>query len=338
VIRRHALRNMRRVQAAVGATAIAIPTSAALAATAAPPNTTRSDIAINLTARKLDYGRDVVVHGRAPSSAAGQRVALEFAVAHPGRAPKWTRLGATTVGVDGRFRLAAPLRRSGSIRAVANWLTQGQVASGNSTTTTTTTTSSDAAAADAGGSATAPEHVTVAARLSVKPRALEVLGGGGTTVHGRLLPGTAGRRVRLQALQAGRWQTIASARTNRRGSFGLRFSPQNSGRERLRVAFAGDPVNSGARDSAGSVMVFTQSLASWYNDGGTTGCGFHAYYGVANVSLPCGTKVTFSYGGRTVNAVVDDRGPYVGGRRWDLNQNTAGALGFSGVGDVWSSQ
>ena len=59
--------------------------------------------------------------------------------------------------------------------------------------------------------------------------------------------------------------------------------------------------------------------------------------GVANQTLPCGTKVTFRYGGRTVTAVVDDRGPFVGGREWDLNQNTAGALGFGGVGTVWST-
>jgi rare lipoprotein A (peptidoglycan hydrolase) len=39
-----------------------------------------------------------------------------------------------------------------------------------------------------------------------------------------------------------------------------------------------------------------------------------------------------------VSATVDDRGPYVGGRDWDLNQKTASALGFSGVGQVWSSQ
>jgi rare lipoprotein A (peptidoglycan hydrolase) len=38
-----------------------------------------------------------------------------------------------------------------------------------------------------------------------------------------------------------------------------------------------------------------------------------------------------------VNAVVDDRGPFVGGRDWDLNQNTAAALGFQGVGTVWST-
>jgi rare lipoprotein A len=84
--------------------------------------------------------------------------------------------------------------------------------------------------------------------------------------------------------------------------------------------------------------VFTQSVASWYSDGGSTACGFHATYGVANRSLPCGTKVAFRHGGRTVNATVDDRGPFVGGREWDLNQNTASALAFGGVGSVWSSR
>ena len=38
-----------------------------------------------------------------------------------------------------------------------------------------------------------------------------------------------------------------------------------------------------------------------------------------------------------MTATVDDRGPYVGGRTWDLNQNTAAALGFGGVGTVWAS-
>jgi hypothetical protein len=38
-----------------------------------------------------------------------------------------------------------------------------------------------------------------------------------------------------------------------------------------------------------------------------------------------------------VRADDADPGPYVGGREWDLNQNLAGALGFSGVDTVWSS-
>ena len=86
------------------------------------------------------------------------------------------------------------------------------------------------------------------------------------------------------------------------------------------------------------MTVFRAAIASWYNDGGNTACGFHAYYGVANRTLPCGTKVAMRFNGRSVNATVDDRGPYVGGRDWDLNQNTAAALGFGGVGQVWSSQ
>ena len=103
------------------------------------------------------------------------------------------------------------------------------------------------------------------------------------------------------------------------------------------MRFRGDRANAPVSTPAGSVAVLHQTLASWYQDGGTTACGFHAYYGVANLSLPCGARVNFSYGGRTVTAVVDDRGPYVGGRVWDLNQNTAAALGFGGVGAVWSS-
>ena len=76
------------------------------------------------------------------------------------------------------------------------------------------------------------------------------------------------------------------------------------------------------------------AVASWYDDAGSTACGFHAYYGVANKTLACGTQVTFYYGGHQVTAVVDDRGPYVWPRVWDLNQNTAGAVGFTGVDSV----
>jgi rare lipoprotein A (peptidoglycan hydrolase) len=78
-------------------------------------------------------------------------------------------------------------------------------------------------------------------------------------------------------------------------------------------------------------------VASWYDDVGNTACGFHATYGVANKTLPCGAKVTLSYGGRTVVSTVDDRGPYVYGRSFDLNQNTARYLGMWGVAQVLAS-
>jgi rare lipoprotein A (peptidoglycan hydrolase) len=76
------------------------------------------------------------------------------------------------------------------------------------------------------------------------------------------------------------------------------------------------------------------AVASWYQDGGSTASGWHSYYGVANKYLRFGTRVLFRYHGRTVRAVVDDRGPYVYGRTWDFNQNVARALGMWGVATV----
>jgi rare lipoprotein A (peptidoglycan hydrolase) len=43
-------------------------------------------------------------------------------------------------------------------------------------------------------------------------------------------------------------------------------------------------------------------------------------------------------GGRSVVATVDDRGPFVPGRDYDLNQNTAAALGMYGVETVLASR
>lgn len=55
---------------------------------------------------------------------------------------------------------------------------------------------------------------------------------------------------------------------------------------------------------------------------------------VAHRSLSFGTRIQFEYKGRTCTAVVQDRGPYIGGRIFDLGPGTAKALGFSGVGTV----
>lgn len=78
-------------------------------------------------------------------------------------------------------------------------------------------------------------------------------------------------------------------------------------------------------------------LASWYSDANgacasPSGC---SYYGVANKYMTFGTPIEFCYHGRCINAVVDDRGPYSGAREWDLNEHTAGAIGFGGVDTVY---
>ena len=80
--------------------------------------------------------------------------------------------------------------------------------------------------------------------------------------------------------------------------------------------------------------------ASWYGPGfiGNTMAGGGTLQWdsmvVAHRSLPFGTMIEFSYNGRTCIAVVQDRGPYAGGRVFDLGPGTAAALGFSGVGTV----
>jgi rare lipoprotein A (peptidoglycan hydrolase) len=90
------------------------------------------------------------------------------------------------------------------------------------------------------------------------------------------------------------------------------------------------------RRHALTVAEMTPTVASWYYDDGDTACGFHAEYGVANRTLPCGTRVTLRYGAHLVTATVDDRGPFVYGRSYDLDQRTASALGMSGVATVYS--
>lgn len=88
---------------------------------------------------------------------------------------------------------------------------------------------------------------------------------------------------------------------------------------------------------------FTPQLASWYGPGfygNTTACGqtyTATIIGVAHKSLLCGTKIWFRFNGRLALAPVIDRGPYVGGRTWDLSGALKTRLGCSGVCTVWTT-
>ncbi|MEX0620635.1 MAG: RlpA-like double-psi beta-barrel domain-containing protein [Solirubrobacterales bacterium] len=99
-------------------------------------------------------------------------------------------------------------------------------------------------------------------------------------------------------------------------------------------------VNRGtAREMIGSLPT---SGASWYGPGfygSRTACGQilrPATQGVAHKTLPCGSKVLIGFRGRFVITRVIDRGPFIGGRAWDLTGAVAKALRFErvGVGDV----
>ncbi|MGI8703303.1 MAG: septal ring lytic transglycosylase RlpA family protein, partial [Candidatus Limnocylindrales bacterium] len=97
------------------------------------------------------------------------------------------------------------------------------------------------------------------------------------------------------------------------------------------------PTTQQAAPAGGSWNV---SQVSWYGPGfygqrtafGTTlGTGT---VGVAHRSLPCGTQVQFRNAGRIVTAPVIDRGPYSGGRAFDLSGALCSALAHCYTGAI----
>jgi rare lipoprotein A (peptidoglycan hydrolase) len=95
-----------------------------------------------------------------------------------------------------------------------------------------------------------------------------------------------------------------------------------------------------AHRTTGAKGGWKRARVSWYGPGfyghGMAGGGKLTKTSMvcAHRSLPFGTKVKFSYKGRTVIAVVKDRGPFIAGRTFDLGPGPAKALKFSGVGTV----
>ncbi|WP_273843032.1 septal ring lytic transglycosylase RlpA family protein [Rubrobacter calidifluminis] len=75
-------------------------------------------------------------------------------------------------------------------------------------------------------------------------------------------------------------------------------------------------------------------LASWYGPGfygkpTASGEPYDAYaYTAASRTLPLGTRLVVSRGGRSVEVTINDRGPYVGARALDLSQAAAQSLGL----------
>jgi peptidoglycan lytic transglycosylase len=309
--------NARVATVLTAAGALSMTMIAATRAPASAPPQPDSQLAMTITDRTLAYGQSLVVTGRVPADAAGRRLVLEF---RP-RGVDWGPAASTTAGADGRYRFRVRAERSGEARV--------RVADGVAATTRT------APSPPPTDGASTVQPVSVAGSFAGRWRTIDVNAGGVAVVRGALRPGIGGRRVTLE--RPGR-HVLARAKTGRNGRFVLSYRTTGAGTTPLRLRFRGDRVNGAAWSRAGVVNAYHESYASWYEDGGATACGFHAHYGVAHRTLPCGTKVTIRYGGRSVVATVDDRGPFVGGRDWDLNGAVAGVLGFGGTGSVWVSR
>ena len=181
--------------------------------------------------------------------------------------------------------------------------------------------------------------------LHVGHRRLNVLEGHRARITGRLLedgrPGGADMMVVLQRRAGRRWQTVARSHTREGGRFAINYVAHTPKSEVVRVRFAGDELALSSTRRVGHLNVFRAVNASWYGGGGGLACGGEltsSTMGVANRTLPCGTLVNIRFGGRSVTVPVVDRGPFVAGREFDLTEATKRALGFGGVGVVWSTR
>jgi rare lipoprotein A len=255
---------------------------------------------------RVAYGHAVHVEGRV-TGAPGTSVRLEYAPA----GEEWRPAAQTTSGDDGSYRFAVRAERSGAYRAVS------------------------------AVGASAPRRVTVVARIGGRATR-HARRGEQVRVRGALRPGKAGRTVHLQLRIAARWRTVDRDRTSSGGRYATTWRPPTQGAYRLRVRFAGDRANGEVtRKLRGRVNVYRPSAASWYGPGfygSRRACGqttSSSILGVANKSLPCDTRVTMRYHGRSVTVPVIDRGPFSGAREWDLTPATKERLGFGSTGTVW---
>jgi 3D (Asp-Asp-Asp) domain-containing protein len=148
------------------------------------------------------------------------------------------------------------------------------------------------------------------------------------------------RRIKIVIKGAG--ETIRT-KTKKHGGFSASWRPKASGTYKVRVFSAGNSIAIGDKSRRIKVYGLRPSGASYYGPGlygNGVACGgtlTPSTIGVANKTLPCGTKVTIRYHGRTVVAPVIDRGPYVAGRDYDLTEAVRNKLGFGGVGTVWTN-
>lgn len=261
-------------------------------------------------AQKVRYGDGVTLSGSVIPRAPGVTVRLERA----GRRGGFRPVTRTRTRPDGSYRFTVEVRRSGSYRAVV-----------------------------AAAGASKAQRVTVVGALRARATR-HVLSGRRVGVRGRLLPRVSGRAVRLELETASGWRAVDRARTGSGGRFRARWRPSGAGVYRLRVRSAGDRFAAATTKRLTRIYSYRAGRASWYGPGlygNRLGCGGTLNpdtLGVAHKYLPCGTKVTFRYRGRSATVRVLDRGPFVAGREWDLTAATKHKLGFGSTGTVWSTR
>jgi rare lipoprotein A len=152
--------------------------------------------------------------------------------------------------------------------------------------------------------------------------------------RGRVAPGG---RHRITVRVGGR-KLRTHSRAN--GTYRVIWHTPGSGVYTARARVSGTAV----RSKRLRVNAYRPAAASYYGPGlygGGLACGgtlTPSKLGVANKTLPCGSKVTLRYHRHTVTVPVIDRGPYAGNREYDLTAATKAKLGFPSTGTVLTTR
>ena len=176
---------------------------------------------------------------------------------------------------------------------------------------------------------------TQATTTTVAKKRMHVRAGQRVAVAGAATPGFV---ASLQIRRRGHWRTIDRDRVAASGRYALRSRLHRTMSAPVRMAVGG------LKRPLGRVNVYRWASASWYGPGlygNHLGCGgtlTPGRVGVAHKTLPCGTKLRLRHHGRTVRVRVIDRGPYVGGREYDLTEATAHKLRFHGHGPILTTR
>lgn len=211
-----------------------------------------------------------------------------------------------------------------------------------------------AATGGSGTSGTTPSGSTTPTVRVHRANRTETVTGDGITVHARAsgvltwkthFSGTAPARdaglvVEIKrTVKAGSssWTPAARATVQPGGSFAVTWRANKAGKLAFKVLLvrSTSSASAAAASPALHITVYRLSKATWYGPGffgHKTACGVtlrKTTIGVANRSLPCGTKVSILYNGHSVTVPVIDRGPYSNGAYWDLTAATAQALGMT---------
>ena len=158
-------------------------------------------------------------------------------------------------------------------------------------------------------------------------------------LSGTVARSARGRVLRVQRFDeaAQRWRSEARTIVGRKGRFARPLEPDGArpAADPRDARSAAAPRPSPAPRPRSRVRVYKPGIATWYGPGlygNTTACGQELtkeLVGVAHKTLPCGTMVEVSYGGRSIVVPVVDRGPFAKGMTWDLTSAAAEQLGFT---------